>query len=109
MIALLNRLRTAIVLWIYHRVPTCEEQIQLASMRMERSLSAGEWVRFQVHLMICLWCRRYLKQIGLLHEAAGHLHAHLNGEEPSGGPGLSPEARARMRRLLAAGEESGDR
>ena len=99
--SVLSQIRTRIVLWIYHRVPTCEEEIQLASERMERSLAFGEWVRFRVHLLICLWCRRYLFQIGLLHGAAQHLHDHLNGQDPSPEPGLSDEARARIRQVLS--------
>jgi hypothetical protein len=107
MIAALKRIRIAIVLWIYHRVPSCEEEIRLASVRMERSLTFTEWIGFRVHLLICLWCRRYLKQVELLHDAAGHLHEHLNGQDPSPEPGLSPEARERMRRLLST--EGGSR
>jgi len=35
------------------------------SESLERRLSAREWAGLRLHLLVCAWCARYLKQIRL--------------------------------------------
>jgi hypothetical protein len=61
------------------------------SESMERSLGLCEWLRLRLHLFVCAWCTRYLKQIRFLRQ--------LLREEPRGSglqAVLSTEARQRM-------------
>ena len=30
---------------------------------MDRTLGLGEWLQLRLHLIVCAWCARYLKQI----------------------------------------------
>lgn len=46
----------------------------------------------RLHLLYCLACRRFRKQLDLIGRAAA--------AEPKAGPGLSPEAKARMKKSL---------
>jgi hypothetical protein len=38
------------------------------SESMERSLALDEWLQLRLHLIVCAWCARYLKQIKLLRQ-----------------------------------------
>ena len=37
--------------------------VPLMSESMERSLGLSEWLQLRLHLLVCAWCKRYLKQI----------------------------------------------
>jgi hypothetical protein len=37
--------------------------VPLMSESMERSLKLSEWLQLRLHLIVCAWCARYLKQI----------------------------------------------
>jgi hypothetical protein len=36
------------------------------SESMERSLGPWEWLQLKLHLLVCAWCARYLKQMKLI-------------------------------------------
>ena len=66
------------------------------SQSLDRRLNLIESLKLKLHLMICAWCTRYLRQINLIAEALD-----LRVEEcelPT--VELSPEARERIRRSL---------
>ena len=42
---------------------TCKEVTEAITDYLEGNLSFVEWVRFQMHLGLCLGCRRYLRQM----------------------------------------------
>jgi hypothetical protein len=35
---------------------------------MDRSLGLSEWLQLRLHLLVCAWCARYLKQIRFLRQ-----------------------------------------
>ena len=45
--------------------------VPLMSESLERRLSVLEHVQLRLHLMVCVWCARYLKQIEFLRELVG--------------------------------------
>lgn len=53
--------------------PPCRQVARLASRGYERPLSRWTRLRIRVHLKICDACERYLRQLDVLHEAAGQL------------------------------------
>jgi len=66
------------------------------SQSLDRRLNLIESLKLKLHLMICAWCTRYLRQINLITVALD-----LRVEEcelPT--VELSPEARERIRRSL---------
>lgn len=66
------------------------------SQSLDRRLNLIESLKLKLHLMICAWCTRYLRQINLIAVALD-----LRVEEcelPT--VELSPEARERIRRSL---------
>jgi len=40
--------------------------VPLMSESMDRSLGLSEWLQLRLHLLVCAWCARYLKQIKLI-------------------------------------------
>src|ERR1041385_2860703 len=49
--------------WLLKSLQPCKKMVPLMSESMERSLKLSEWVQLRLHLIVCAWCARYLKQI----------------------------------------------
>ena len=44
----------------------CQEVAPLMSESLERKLTLPEFLKLRLHLLVCAWCARYLKQIRFL-------------------------------------------
>jgi hypothetical protein len=67
--------------------------VPLMSESMERSLGLWEWAQLRLHLIVCGWCARYLKQIKFIRQL-------LRGQSPterSAGSNTLLDAEARER------------
>jgi hypothetical protein len=42
--------------------------VPLMSESMDRRLGINEWLQLRLHLAVCAWCARYLKQIKFLRQ-----------------------------------------
>lgn len=71
-------------------LPTCREMSRLLSEARDGGRPIGWHMR--VHLGICAVCRRALAQFGIL--------GAMVKKSPADGPGLSAEAKDRLRRAL---------
>ena len=81
---------------------TCKEISELISRSMDQPLSWRERWALKTHLMMCGGCRRLNNQIAFLKAVAGHSQtADLEADETAG-PGLSDEARERIRSAVAS-------
>ena len=78
-------------------MPTCQQVSRLQSVSIEQPQPFARRMGLQLHLMLCKWCRRYGRQIRLLHEIA---HDHSDKVAQATLDNLSPEAQARLRRSL---------
>lgn len=67
---------------------TCKEFTEAVTDYLEGDLTFTGWVRFQMHLGMCLGCRRYLRQMRLTIRTLGRLP-----EEP-----VSPAVREELLR-----------
>lgn len=72
----------------------CHQATQLASQRLDEPLPPGRRLALTLHLVMCVYCRRFARQIGRLRLLAGNLPAVATDR-------LSPEARDRIRKALA--------
>lgn len=45
---------------------TCRKATQLLSEKQDRSLALNELTHLQLHLLMCISCRRYAKQIKVI-------------------------------------------
>ncbi len=82
--------------------PNCREAIRLQSDAMDRSLPLLQRIGLRFHLWICLWCRRYGKQIRFVHDAAHRCKEHADGAPVRAMP---PEARERIRQAMGIGKK----
>ena len=80
--------------------PSCREAARLQSKALDGGLLLSERVGLRIHLFLCKWCRRYGNQITFLRETA-HMY-DLKMTEPAS-PGLSDEARERIKKRLRSG------
>ena len=83
--------------------PSCKQAVRLQSLALDRVLTPVERFGLRSHLLFCKWCRAYGKQIRFLSSAAKERASGDDRSSPP--PGLSPEARARIKRSLQSGKE----
>ncbi len=77
----------------------CEEVTRLVSQSLERKLPLPLRIIVWLHSLRCQACQRFQHQIRFLHTVFRHYPEHLESEEAAP-PGLSPEARERIKRSL---------
>lgn len=85
------------VIWLSDLSVSCRESARLQSEALDRRLPFRHRLGLRVHLLLCKWCRRYGRQISLLHEA---MHQHHETAVESIPQKLSDSARERICRNL---------
>ena len=99
---LARRINAASLRFVALFIPPCHEVTRLLSQGMDRPLPWATRLRLRVHLLSCVWCRRYARQLRRLRvfsrafPTLGSAHA---------GPGLPASARARMKAALQSESE----
>jgi hypothetical protein len=48
---------------------SCRDVTRLVSQRQDRTLTTGEWVKLRVHLLICVACSRFARQLRIMRKA----------------------------------------
>lgn len=79
--------------------------VPLMSESMDRRLGVLEYLKLNLHLLVCAWCARYLKQIKLLGSVL-RLPLPLDESPGETAVSLSPEARQRIAKALNRNEVS---
>jgi hypothetical protein len=90
---LLQSLKLRWVVWVWNHTPDCAEMSRLASRSFEQTPSPALRLRMRLHHLICVWCRRYERQVELLHRAAPKMQEKIEGGSPRK---LSEESKRRM-------------
>ena len=67
--------------------------VPVMSESLERRLGLVERTKLRLHLLVCAWCARYLKQIKLLRQAVSQRDSADNSASPLK---LTDEARQRI-------------
>lgn len=93
-------LKMKCVYWLAARLPSCEAISRLISEQNERSITMRERIQKRLHFAICKWCARYERQLQLMRSMARDASANSDAAGSSG-PGLSDDARERLRRAIA--------
>jgi len=81
------------VIWVWQHTPNCVEMSRLASQRLDQPLSFKQRLEMRVHFMICVWCKRYFKQLDFLHRASPSVDEHFASFPMRG---LTAEAKSRI-------------
>ncbi len=92
----MSRLKT---IWHLLNLP-CREMTRLASESLDRDLGRLERMALRSHLLYCIGCRRYLRQVRLLRRALRQVVMHLESGQMLPGPGLPDDVRARITQAL---------
>jgi predicted anti-sigma-YlaC factor YlaD len=95
----MGRLRNA---WRLLHLP-CEGMTRLASESLDRRIGRLERLVLRSHLLYCVPCRRYARQITILRQALRRLAARLEADEDLPGPDLPIEIRDKLKRRLEEG------
>lgn len=96
--AVLHWLKWRSIVLLAALTPSCRQVARLASRGFEHPLSPWVRLRIRLHLSLCDACERYLRQLDVLHEAAGQLGEKLPGLGTE--VRLAAEARERLKARL---------
>lgn len=99
-----QRWQRRLMLWMRELLPACREVSHLQSRALDEPLPARVRLGVRCHLLYCVWCRRYGRQLRLLHEALQRDGERLAGE---GARPIPAEARERMKQVLKAARNTG--
>ena len=75
----------------------CRQVTRLVSQSIDTKLRWHQWLRMRLHLLYCVWCRRYASQIRFLHKTCNYLGAEHEAPAPFA---LPAEAKEKMRARL---------
>lgn len=75
----------------------CRQVTRLVSQSMDTTLPWYQRLAIRIHLLYCVWCRRYTAQIRFLHQAT---KAWATEAADLSAPKLSSEAKETMRKRL---------
>ena len=75
----------------------CRQATRLVSQGMDTKLPWHQRLAVRIHLLYCVWCRRYASQLQILRKAAKQLP---KGELDASAHRLSDDAKKRMRTRL---------
>ncbi len=78
----------------------CRDMTGLISKAMDARLPFWERVALGLHILYCTACRRYKGGLKGLRDALHHACEDPERLSPTVGPGLSDDARARLKRAL---------
>jgi hypothetical protein len=79
----------------------CREFARLTSEALDRPLSRTERSLLKIHLLTCLACRRYARQVQFVRDALRTLATRLERvDSPLPGPDLPLDVRQRLQSLL---------
>jgi hypothetical protein len=90
-----QRLRWQFILFLAAVTPPCRQVARLASLGHERPLGPWTRLRLRVHLGICDACERYLRQLDVLHRAAGKAGERFPDRGDTAG--LAAQAKERLK------------
>jgi hypothetical protein len=88
------------IVWLARRLPDCKQTTRLISDSLDQKLSLRQRMQIKLHLLICVWCRRYAQQLLFMRQVMRHTAADFEESDSSPAPSLSPETRARIKRSL---------
>lgn len=61
----------------------CKEATYLVVKKEEHNLSLGEWLKLKLHLMLCRFCRAFVRQSSYIAGQAGHVKDSWENDDAS--------------------------
>jgi hypothetical protein len=78
----------------------CRDTAKLASEAMDRTLPLMRRISVKIHLMMCKFCRRYLRQVRFIREILQLAPEEMKDAPESTAIRLSSDARVRIREAM---------
>ena len=97
---LIEKIKLESIYWLARRLPVCRELTPWMSERLDHPLPLGREIKLRLHLMICEWCKRYQEQLVVLRDAVQTLSDSKQESIMIDQPGLSSEARKRIKNAM---------
>ncbi len=91
--------KRAVRRWFLRTLRPCQEMVPLMSESLERRLGVLEHLKLKLHLLVCTWCARYLKQIKFLRRLVRQ-RTFAAGTDSTSPVALTAEARQRISKSL---------
>jgi hypothetical protein len=85
--------------WLLRTLEPCQVMVPVMSESLERQLGLVERTKLRLHLLVCAWCARYLKQVKLLRQAVSQRES-TTADDNANPLKLSDEARQRISESL---------
>ena len=101
---ILQKIKMQAIFWLARRLPTCKEVAPWMSEVLDSDLPLARRIKLKLHILICVWCKRYQEQLFLLRETTQNLSKQVEAESVTT-PALSADARQRMKALLKQTEK----
>ena len=80
---------------------SCEKYTELASRQLDEQLSLGQRILFWGHHLLCLVCRRFRRQLHLIHDASHCIAQHeLDDDAFASEKALNDAQRERIKKSL---------
>ena len=95
-----EKIKNKIRFWLLRNLPPCRETVVVISESMERPLTLRERVLLKLHLWVCMWCQWYMEHLQIMRETLRKQSAEPSELNISSAPGLSDEARERLKQAL---------
>lgn len=86
---------------------TCKQVSESLEERDYESLPLSQKMGLKLHVVMCIFCRRYNKQRMIMHDIFRRLRQREANDEVLTGEHLSTSARARMQERLSNSESAG--
>lgn len=96
-----EKLKHSIRFWLLRHLPTCKQTVAVISESMERALSVRERVLLKLHVWVCMWCQWYLEHLQIIRTSLREQAEQIPESSLASTPGLSDEARERLKRKLS--------
>lgn len=85
----------------------CQKATKLLSESLDRPLPLYQRMLLRMHVWMCRFCSRFEKQLLFMRQIFRHYEKQLSKDHPSpDSASLSPEARARIKKVLQEEESS---
>lgn len=97
-----GRTKLAMIFWLARRLPDCRETAPYISASLDGPLPLERQVKVKLHLLVCEMCVRYRRQLLFLRETVREQARKI---EDRGEAKLSPEARAKLKKMLSRAEK----
>jgi len=92
-----NWFRTSVAALNARLMYSCHDMTRFASLAQDGALPPGKRWKMRLHYLLCVWCRRYRRQLSFLRRAMRRSSEMI--EQDTARP-MPAEAKARLKRKL---------